>query len=180
MGPYRTQSLIGGLVLATLATAPLAAQEAGWHYSALPGEGDRATLGCDRDATPAQYSCLAVRCEDDFSIGIYVHSSRHENLGRWEMTVDSENLIAITVSGPGPYGAKITGKSDWLLERLLQGSFVYLRHSADEQAPFRYISLSGSLYAINHALAWCAPRLPTGEQIPTTDVTPSNQNGEQS
>ena len=32
--------------------SPALAQEAGWHYSPFPAEGDRATLGCSYGATP--------------------------------------------------------------------------------------------------------------------------------
>lgn len=155
-----------------LMAASLRAQEAGWHYSALPGEGDRATMGCDRDASPAAFSCLVVRCEDDFSTGVYVHTSRVEDSGRWEMTLDRENRSPVAEATAAPYGARFGSDAGWLLERLEQGSFVYLRHSDDTNEPFRYISLSGSLYAVNHALAWCAPRAPAAEQIPAPDVTP--------
>ena len=61
---------------AVLVAVPCRAQEAGWHYAPFPGEGDRAALGCSYGASPAQYTCLAVRCEDDFSVGLYIHTSR--------------------------------------------------------------------------------------------------------
>ena len=65
---------------------PTLAQEAGWHYSLLPGEGDRAALGCSYDATPQRYTCLAVRCEDDFSVGIHIHTSRADgDVGHWTL-----------------------------------------------------------------------------------------------
>ena len=86
------------------------------------------------------------------------------------MTVDRENRSAIAAAGPGPYGGKFAEDADWLLERLRQGSFVYLRHAEDDGTPFRFIDLTGSLYAINHALAWCAPRVPATEPISSPDV----------
>jgi hypothetical protein len=156
MGPDRSQKiLIAALLLLAL---PAGAQEPGWHYSPLNGEGDRSTLGCDRDATPDDFVCLAVRCEDDFSTGIHIHTSRGDVLGSWEMTLDRENAGFIAEPSDAPYGGRFVDRADWLLERIAQGTFIYLRHAGDKQAGFAYIDLRGSLYAINRALAFCAPR----------------------
>ena len=59
-----------------LIAQPVFAQEAGWHYSPLAGEGDRAALGCAAGATASSFTCLAVRCEDDFTVGLHIHTSR--------------------------------------------------------------------------------------------------------
>ena len=163
MGPHPAQALT--IALALLA-GPAAAQEAGWHYSPLPGEGDRATLGCARDSTPDDFTCLAVRCEDDFKTGIHIHTSRPHILGEWEMTLDRENASFIAEAADGPYGGQFRERSDWLLDRIRQGTFIYLRHVDDTDGAFAYIDLSGSLYAINAALAFCAPRVPVE---PNTD-----------
>lgn len=143
--------------------APAAGVEPGWHYSPLPGEGDRAALGCSREATSTDFTCLAVRCEDDFSVGIYVHSSRPDDVGTWDMTLDREVRSMRAERADAPYGGRFVADADWLLDRLRQGTFVYLRHAAAEGQPFAFIDLGGSLYAINDALAWCAPRVPAGE-----------------
>lgn len=157
MGSHRTQALT--LALGLLA-APVAAQEAGWHYSPLSGEGDRATLGCNRDATPDAYTCLVVRCEDDFTTGVHIHTNRSRKLGRWEMTLDRENASFVAEPSTAPYGGRFVGQADWLLDRIRQGTFIYLRHADDIEGDFAYIDLGGSLYAINAALAFCAPRVP--------------------
>jgi hypothetical protein len=149
------------LTLAAFLTTPAIGQEAGWHYSPLPGEGDRATLGCDRDATPDDFACLAVRCEDDFSVGVYVHSSRPADVGLWEMTLDRESDVFTAEPTDAPYGARFVQDAPWLRERIEQGTFIYLRHADDEEGPFRFIELSGSLHAVNTALQWCAPRVST-------------------
>ena len=90
--------------------APAAlAQEVGWHYSPLNGEGDRATLGCAYGSTAANFTCLAVRCEDDFSVGLYIHTSRPGgDAGRWRLTVDEEQLDLTAVDAT-PYHARVTG-----------------------------------------------------------------------
>ena len=156
MGPYRAAAL-SFLLLAP----PSMAQSPGWQYSPLPGEGDRATLGCARDSTETDYACLAVRCEDDYSVGVHVHTSRHpDDLGSWDMTLDRENRRLVAEPAEAPYGGRFIEEAEWLLQGLRHGSFVYLRHAEDEGGPFRFIDLSGSLYAINAALAWCAPRVP--------------------
>lgn len=178
MGPYRAAAL--SFLLLTTASV---AQTPGWHYSPLPGEGDRATLGCDRDSTATNYACLAVRCEDDFSVGVHVHTSRHpDDLGTWEMTLDRENKQVVAEAAEAPYGGRIVEEADWLLQGLRHGTFVYLRHADDEGGAFRFIDLTGSLFAINAALAWCAPRVPeTAEPNDASGVDPAtsmeNDNG---
>lgn len=141
-------------------TMPVSGHEAGWHYSPIPAEGDRATLGCDRNATPNNFTCVAVRCEDDFSTGIYVHTSRANALGTWEVTVDKENAILVAEPSSAPYSGRVLKNAEWLLDRVRQGTFIYLRHADDPEKGFAYIGLGGSLYAINDALSYCAPRVP--------------------
>lgn len=150
------------MVMAFWMPVAAAGQEPGWRFSPLPGEGDRAALGCDRDAAADDFACLAVRCEDDFSVGVHVWSSREKGgEGRWEMTADRENFSGEAVADEGPYGARFAaGDAEWLQERLRHGAFVYLRHGEDQDSAFRFIDLTGSMRAINTALAFCAPRVP--------------------
>jgi hypothetical protein len=177
MGPHRAKAL--SIALAALAV-PCAAQEAGWHYSFLPGEGDRASMGCDREATPDRYTCLAVRCEADFTTGIHVHSSRPEgDVGPWEMTVDREAQTLTAEISDAPYGGRFVEDADWLLDRVRHGTFVYLKRADDPEAPFAYIDLSGSFTAIEEALFWCAPRVPPAEQIGVPGVEQDNANGDE-
>lgn len=156
MGLHPAQALIA----ATLLVWPAVAQEAGWHYSPLPGEGDRATMGCDREATPQDFTCLVVRCEDDFSTGIHIHTSHPAALGKWEMTLDRENAAFLAEPSSAPYGGRFAERADWLLDRIREGTFIYLRHADDAGGGFAYIDLGGSLFAVNRALAFCAPRIP--------------------
>lgn len=156
MGPYRAAALT--LLLAT--TSPALAQQPGWSWSPLPGEGDRASLGCARDSTAEDFTCLAVRCEDDFSTGVHIHASRPQGVdGSWEMTLDRETRNLVAEPAP-PYGGRLLDPDGWLLDGLRHGTFVYLRHEDDVSAGFAYIDLGGSFRAIEEALLWCAPRLP--------------------
>jgi hypothetical protein len=152
------------LLLLALGYVPSSAvsfsQSPGWQYSPIAGEGDKATLGCSRNARPESFACIAVRCEDDFSTGLYVQTSDRHKAGDWEVTIDRENATLSAGPTTSPYDAKFAEDQDqWLLDRLRQGTFVYLRHVDDEDEEFDHISLSGSLYAINRALALCAPRV---------------------
>jgi len=176
MGPHRAARLIALLALVT----PSMAQVPGWQFSHLPGEGDRAAMGCDRDADADTFTCLAVRCEDDFTIGLHVHSSRYGgDAGLWEMTLDREARSLLAEASPGPYGARFNADADFLLDRLRHGTFVYLRHSEDLNAPFAYIDLSGSMTAISEALYWCAPRTVPDEQNSAPGVDPeASETGE--
>ena len=143
-------------------TAPAPAQEAGWHYSPLAGEGDRAALGCTYGSTPERFACLAVRCEDDFSTGVHIHTSRAGgDNGRWDLEFDKEGQhFPVTALADGtPYGARIEGDTGSLLEQLKNAGLVYL--DPQDGLPIdRAISLSGSLAAINRALFFCAPKVP--------------------
>lgn len=170
MGSHRTKKLNAALLLAMLVAAPLAAQEAGWRFSPLPGEGDRATLGCALASTPAVYACLAVRCEDDFTTGIHIHTSRVQgDAGVWAITVDKQTR-SFTAAASAPYGARLSGDTSWVLDNLRNGAIAYLEPEDGTPMPANHIALDGSLYAINSALAWCAPRQPANEPMAPPDV----------
>lgn len=157
MGLHPAQALIGMLALLAL---PAAGQEAGWHYSPLPGEGDRATLGCALGSTPQSYACIAVRCEDDFTTGVHIHTSRGvSDAVRWTITVDKETR-SFDAAEAHPYGARLTGDFSWVLHNLANGAVAYLEPEDGLGVPVNHIALNGSLYAINAALAFCAPRIP--------------------
>ena len=176
MGSYRAAAL----ALAAVLNAPTAlAQEAGWRYSPLPGEGDRASMGCARGSTAEDFTCLVVRCEDDLSTGLHIHASRPGgNTGIWEMTLDRETRQLPAVEGPAPYGARLADPHGWLLDGLRHGTFIYLRHAGDEGAAFAFIDLAGSYHAIAEALYWCAPRTGPDEQIDGSGVVTMENNGE--
>lgn len=171
MGSHRAAGLIALLVLST----PAVAQVPGWQFSFVPGEGDRAAMGCSRDAAPGAFTCLAVRCEDDFSTGVYVHSTRFGgDVGVWNMTLDREARDFVAEATTNPYGARTLEGAEFLLDRLRHGTFVYLRHSDDENASYAFIDLTGSMAAITEALYWCAPRVPAGERNLDPDVDPGH------
>lgn len=145
------------LVLVVLAV-PAMAQEPGWHYSPLRGEGDRATLACAAGSDATSYTCLAVRCEDDFSVGLHVHTSRPGgDAGAWRLDVDKESFEVTATSTNAPYGARVAGDVETLLDRLRHGSVAYLDPLDGPPVAQNGISLAGSLYAINQALYYCAP-----------------------
>ena len=157
MGSHPAQALTLALVL--LAT-PAYAQRAGWHYSPLPGEGDRAALGCALNSTPDRFACIAVRCEDDFSTGVHIHTSRSKgDAGRWAITVDKETR-SFDAEPAEPYGARLVGDFSWVLDNLVHGAVAYLEPEDGSDIPANHIALDGSLYAISAALAFCAPRVP--------------------
>lgn len=157
MGPYRTAALT---VLVLMSAQPALGQQPGWRYSPLPGEGDRASMGCASGATPEGFTCLAVRCEDDFSTGIHIYASRPEGVeGQWEVTLDRETR-SLNVIAAQPYGGRVVDEDGWLMDGLRHGTFVYLRHKDDTEGAFAHIDLAGSFRAIEEALQWCAPRVP--------------------
>lgn len=150
-------SLIAAIVLLA---GPAGAQEAGWHYSPLPGEGDRAALGCALGSTPESHACVAVRCEDDFSIGVHIMTSRAgSDAGDWAVTIDKQTRRVEAVARE-PYGARIVTGIDWLLENLAHGAVAYLEPESGPPMPVNHIPLDGSLRTITQALAYCAPRRP--------------------
>ena len=139
------------LVAATsiMLTAPALAQEAGWHYSPLPGEGDRAALGCTYGSTPEAFACLAVRCEDDFSVGVHIHTSREGgDAGRWVLEFDKEGerFPVTAVADGSPYHARIGGDVAPIIALLKNAGLVYVDPQAGASID-RAISLSGSLHA---------------------------------
>lgn len=141
---------------------PAIAQEAGWHYSPLPGEGDRAAMGCAHGATTARHTCLVVRCEDDFSVGVHIHTSRAgTDAGRWRIEFDKGDPAyeVVAVEDGSPYGARIEGDVEPIVFGLRNLGLVYLDPQDGPEDVDQQISLNGSLYAINQALYFCAPRV---------------------
>lgn len=141
--------------------SPALAQEAGWHYSPLPGEGDRAALGCTYGTTPETYACLAVRCEEDFTVGVHIHTSRAGgDAGKWMLEFDKEGerFPVTAIAGSSPYHARIEGDVAEIIEQLKNAGLVYV-DPQDGPSIDRAISLSGSLYVINQALYFCAPKV---------------------
>ena len=155
------------MLISMLAVAPVHAQEAGWHYSPLPREGDRATLGCASGSTAQDYACIAVRCEDDFTVGFYLHTSRPEgDVGPWAIDIDKDHGQFAATEDNAPYGARIAGDLAWLRDGLEQGAVAYLQPLFGEPLPRAVIPLGGSLTAITQALAYCAPRVPKAPSEP--------------
>jgi hypothetical protein len=162
-------------VMAGLALTPTLAQESGWHYSPLPGEGDRAALGCSYRANPQDFTCLAVRCEDDFTVGVHIHTSRADgDTGRWVLAFDEDavRLPVTATADNSPYHARVGGDVTELLDALKNSGVVYLEPETGP-ATERAISLNRSLTAINQALYFCAPKTPpaaaSGDQVPAID-----------
>lgn len=168
----KSAALLAG-ALAALA-APALAQEAGWHYSPLAGEGDRAALGCAAGSTPQVFVCLAVRCEDDFTVGIHFYTSRPGgDAGRWRIDIDKEDGREVDAKPDGsPYHARIEGDVAPLLEALKNGGLAYLDPKAGPDLPRNGITLTGSLSVINQALYFCAPRVPPAEAGPAETSVP--------
>jgi hypothetical protein len=140
-------------LLACGLAAAASAQEPGWHYSPLAGEGD-----CAAGSGATHYTCLAVRCEDDFSVGLHVHTSRAGgDTGAWSLDVDKESFEIEAAADGSPYGARVSGDVTTLLDRLRHGYIAYLDPVAGAPVARNGITLAGSLYAINQALYFCAP-----------------------
>ena len=154
--------------LALIALAlPAAAEEPGWHYSPLPGEGDRAAMGCGHGADAETFTCLVVRCEDDYAVGLHIHTSRPGgDAGRWVIDTDKDSFPVDAVASTAPYGARVDGDIDALLDGLRQGAVAYVEPQDGEAVSRNQISLAGSLYTINQALFFCAPRVvPEAEAV---------------
>ncbi len=115
-------------------------------------------MGCDGKASADDFTCLVVRCADDFTITVHPYSSQQKPAGIWQITVDREARQIQALPDETPYGAHFAEDSDWLLDRLRHGTFAYLRHEADANWGFAHIDLNGSFQSIAQALYWCAPR----------------------
>lgn len=147
--------------LALLLPAPSLAQQAGWHYSPFDGEGDRAALGCAYGSDAAVFTCLAVRCEDDFSVGLHIHTSRPGgDAGSWRLDIDRERFALEARPDGSPYHARVEGEVAGLLDALRHGAVAYLDPASGAPVSRNGIALEGSLYAINQALYFCAPKVP--------------------
>jgi len=152
--------------LLLLLPVSIAAQESGWHYSPYPGEGDRAALGCAYGSTPDDHVCVAVRCEDDFTVAVHIDTTRAGgDAGRWTISIDDEDHAATAAAQPGsPYGARIEGDTADLLDAIKHGVSLFVEPMDGSPVVSNGIGLAGSLQAINQALYFCAPRVVPGPE----------------
>ena len=156
------RALVALALLSFIAPSPALAQQAGWQYSPYPGEGDRAALGCAYQSTPEIHTCIAVRCEDDFSVALYIDTKRlGGDGGRWRLEIDeaTHEVVATPVAN-SPYGARIEGEVGSIIEAIKNGVSLYLDPLDGNPLTRNGIGLAGSLYAINQALYFCAPDVP--------------------
>lgn len=160
--------------VALLLLAPAAmAQEAGWHYSPLPGEGDRAAMGCAYGSTASTFTCLAVRCEDDFTVGLHIHTSRPGgDAGGWRLTVDEEQIDLDAAADGSPYHARVGARADVAIDRIRNGAMAYLHPRDGAAVSSEAIPLEGSFAAIGAALYFCAPRVPPASASSAASSTP--------
>ncbi|MFD1941478.1 hypothetical protein [Paradevosia shaoguanensis] len=165
--------LLAWVVLVLMSAAAASGEEPGWHFSPLAGEGDRAALGCTVDSTNVSFTCLAVRCADDFSVALHLHTSRAGGpAGRWELTFDRQNFPAIAVPDTSPYGSRLEGDVAGIIEAIEQGETGYIEPVDGSRGNSSRLPLSGSLQAIRQALYFCAPRTEAGQKTPADIVPP--------
>ena len=165
------------LLALMIGTTSAAAQEAGWHYSPYPGEGDHAAMGCARGSTPQKHACLVVRCEDDFSVAVYIKTTTPDGDVRdWVAQIDDAAPVLNTEAVvPGvPYGAKVVDKDDilptaTLVEMLKQSALIFLQRLDGGEPPMTEgIPGEGSYGAIQQALYYCAPRTEASSSGPSS------------
>ena len=165
--------LLAWVVLVLMSTAAAAGEEPGWHFSPLAGEGDRAAMGCTLDTTSVSYTCLVVRCADDFSVALHLHTSRAGGpAGRWELTFDRQTFPTIAVPDASPYGARIEGDVAGIIEAIEQGATGYIEPVEGARGNSSRLPLKGSLQTIRQALYFCAPRTEAGQETPPDIVPP--------
>src|SRR5690606_16073977 len=135
--------------------------EAGWHYSPYPGEGDRAALGCAYGSTPQVHTCVAVRCEDDFTVALHLDTTRlGGDAGHWALHVDEErHEVVAAATESAPYGAKVAGDTAAIVDAIRNGATLFVEPLDGNPVPLDGIGLAGSLHAIGQALYFCAPRI---------------------
>jgi hypothetical protein len=143
------------------ATAAAQAQPAGFRHSSFPGEGDRAAMGCSAETA----ACLIVRCEDDFTTGLYIETYREGgDAGRWRLMIDREEpivLVATPTPSGMPYSARVQDTiAARAIERLKHGAVAFLEAEDGDDIGVQRIPLDGSLQSIHDALYYCAPRQP--------------------
>lgn len=125
-------------------------------------------MGCASGSDETRYACLVVRCDDGFSVAVYIETSRPMgDAGRWTVQIDDVGTEYTALAlADSPYGARIVEPGD-LVERLKNGGVVILDPLDGPPPSVNGISLSGSLYVINQALYFCAPKVaPEGAIVP--------------
>ena len=109
-----------------------------------------------------------VRCEDDQSVGVHIDTSRAGgDAGRWRIEFDKgDSPLEVEAETDGsPYGARIMGDVEPILFGLKNLGLVYLDPQEGPEVD-QLIHLGGSLYVINQALYFCAPRVVPEDAVP--------------
>ncbi|MCF1740995.1 hypothetical protein [Paradevosia shaoguanensis] len=168
--------LLAWVVLVLMSAAAASGEEPGWHFSPLAGEGDRAAMGCTIDTTSVSHTCIVVRCADDFSVALHLHTSRAGGpAGRWELTLDRQSFPVNIVADATPYGARVEGDATGIIEGIEQGETGYIEPLDGARGNSSRLPLKGSLQTIRQALYFCAPRTEVGQETPAGMVAPVPQ-----
>lgn len=138
------------------------AAESRWQPSPFEGEEKRAAIGCSDHATDEAWACIAVRCEDDGTIGLYAEIDGGGNgAGRWTLDVDGRGweVYGDTGARAGLYTAHLLVAPDDLLVSLKKGRIALLDKRLQMADGFEIISLKGASQQIDRVLSACSRRL---------------------
>lgn len=132
----------------------------GWDASSFPNEPRNPAIGCSVGADDDYWTCLAVRCEDNGTLGLYYEYSDGGTNHPFSLMIDGEKFpVRPEAAGEGiAFPTRLTGDVVSIVSRLKAGNQVKL---VDMTPPlnsgFDTILLRGSSRAIGAVEAACAP-----------------------
>jgi hypothetical protein len=150
------RALLSAIALAAATTAAVAQDF--WQPSPFPGEEDLAVMGCSDSTNEEAWSCLAVRCENDWSLGLYTELTNLTLEGEFTLVVGE---VRFPVSGrmqeqSVPYSNRLDGDVSAIVAAMKAAEAVVIDRPRDPLNPgFDTIPLRGAAEAISALEARC-------------------------
>ena len=148
-------------VIALAATAAAVVAQDAWQPSPFPGEEDLAVMGCSDSTNEEAWSCLAVRCENDWSLGLYAELTNLTLDGEFTLVVGEESfpVSGRTQEQSIPYNNRLDGEIPDILAAMKSAEAVVIDRPDDPLNPgFDTIPLRGAADAITALEARCTQR----------------------
>lgn len=159
---------IASAVVAVTIGNTTALTQSRWATSGFPGEEAKSVIGCSVTHTDEAWLCLAVRCEPEGRLGLYLEITGLGPEGPLDILIDRHRytVSAPLASSDVAYSNRIEGPVEEIIAHLSNGTSATIVHpTVNSRENFNRIPLRGSKAVIERLERSCAPAAGSGSAI---------------